>query len=219
MKQKLLVAIACGMMVAGTAFSQNTQSLSFVPSGTVFHQNDTFTVETFLTYSPYSAYGLFYWLETPAGTQNFFTITAETFMVFNDPNQPGWPNNFDFLMTNGVDNGYYATHNDLGAENNPLMAVPPGTYDVSHISFQIMNAAPGVYTFYSTSTSPRPSVVMDNELNDNFIPRASFTITVVPEPATVALLACGAGVLLIALRSRRSWHPRATIEQASVHLV
>ena len=59
MKKALLITtIICGMMVAGTAFSQSSQSLSFVPSGTIFGQNDTFTLDTFLTYSGYSSYGL-----------------------------------------------------------------------------------------------------------------------------------------------------------------
>ncbi|MFZ3375092.1 MAG: hypothetical protein WA183_06020, partial [Chthoniobacterales bacterium] len=72
MKKTLLITtIICGMMAAGTAFSQ-TQTLSFTPSGSVFNQNDTFTVNTFLSFSGYSAYGLSYWLETANGTQSFF---------------------------------------------------------------------------------------------------------------------------------------------------
>src|SRR5213594_2566980 len=107
MKKTLLVTIICGMMAAGAAFAQHTQSLSFTPSGTIFNQNDTFTVDTFLTFSGYSSYGLSYWLETAGGTQSFFHITAETFLTFLDPTQPGWPNEFDFPMTNGVDAGYF----------------------------------------------------------------------------------------------------------------
>ena len=114
MKKTLLITtIICGMMAAGTAFSQHTQSLSFLPSGTIFNQNDTFTLDTFLTFGGYSSPGLSYWLETAPGTQSFFSITAENFLTFTDPNHPFWPNNFDFVMTNGVDTGYFATHGDL----------------------------------------------------------------------------------------------------------
>ena len=179
-KTSLIATIICGMMATGTAFSQHSQSLSFTPSGTIFNQNDTFTVDTFLTFEGYSAYGFFYWLETAGGTQSFFHITAETFLTFNDPNDTGWPNEFNFPMTNGVDAGYMATSNDLGATTQPLTLVPPGIYHVSHITFSITGAAPGVYTFYSTTSNPRPSEVGDQDLNDNPIPRASFTITVVP---------------------------------------
>jgi hypothetical protein len=202
MKKALLITtVICGTIVAGTAFSQSTQSLTLTPSGTTFNQNDTFTLNTFLTFSGYHADGLSYWLETAPGTQSFFSITAETYLTFTDGNQPGWPNNFDFAMTHGVDTGYFATDNDLGAVVHDFtMPVPPGTYQVSHISFSIMGAAPGVYTFYTTTTNPRPSIV-SQDLIDHDLPRASFTITVVPEPSTFALLAvAGAGVALLACR-------------------
>jgi hypothetical protein len=209
MKKTLLITtiIISGMMAAGTAFSQGTQSISFVPSGTIFNQNDTFTLNTFLTFSGYNANGLSYWLELPAAQRSFFHITAETFLTFTDPTQPGWPNDFNYPMTNGVDNGFYATSNDLGGTTNPPDVVVPGTYLISHISFSIMGAAPGVYTFYTTSTGPRPSIVSDEGFADHPIPRASFTITVVPEPSTFALVAlAGAGLAMLAHRRRVASH-------------
>jgi hypothetical protein len=174
MKKALLMTTICGMMVAVTAFSQHTQSLSFVPNGTIFHQNDTFTVDVSLTFAGYSAYGLSYWLETLAGTQSFFHITKLDHLVpFND----GYTGPSDFV---GCGNGYCATKHELGASPQPLRLVPPGTYLISHIRFSITNAAPGVYTFYTTNTNPRPSIVTDQDFNDNAIPQASFSITIVP---------------------------------------
>src|SRR5450759_2348669 len=115
-KTLLITTIICGMMAAGTSFSQHTQSMSFTPSGTIFQQNDTFTVETFLTYSGYSAYGFSFWLETPVVGAGFFHITSEEhFPPFNG----GYtgPTEFD------CGSSYCYTDHDLGGSPNPLTLV------------------------------------------------------------------------------------------------
>ena len=79
MKKALLITtVICGMMAA-TSFGQASQSLSFVSSGTIFNQNDTFTLDTFLTFAGYSSLGLSYWLETAPGTQSFSASRQKLF--------------------------------------------------------------------------------------------------------------------------------------------
>src|ERR1700675_1833691 len=131
MKKQILITIICALTATSAVFGQqHTQSMFFITSGQIFNTNDSFSLDSFVTFSGYSAVGMFYWLETAPGTQSFFSITAETWLTFPDPTQPGEPNNFAFPMTNGMDAGMFATSNDLGATPQPLVLVPPATYQV-----------------------------------------------------------------------------------------
>src|SRR5947209_20625059 len=122
-KALLITTIICGMMAAGTAFSQHTQSLSFIPSGTIFQQNDTFSVETFLTYYGYSAYGFSFWLKTATVGASFFHITSEEHFPLCNNGYAG-PNEIDYY-----DNNYCSTHYDWGGSPQPLILLRPGECD------------------------------------------------------------------------------------------
>jgi hypothetical protein len=120
----------------------------------------------------------------------FFHITAEQHFVFDGDTGPG-----EFVCGNS----FCITDRDLSGGSQTL--VPPSTLWIAHISFSITNAAPGIYTFFSTTDNPHASVVTDQDFNDNPIPQASFSIAIVPEPSTVVLLVLtGIGAGLLAYR-------------------
>ena len=219
MKKTLLMAIVCGMFATGVAYGQFTQSISFndnngTPNSGTYNSSQVFNVSVVLSYSGYNAYGLSYWLEVPNGLAGSISITGYTYMSpFDDPQQGGTPALFN--STAGASAGYMAENRDLGATINsdlqtvPSNAVPPGTYTIASIQFTLNGAAPGTYILHTTTLSPKISVVTNgtppNEFEDEAIPQASYTIQIIPEPSTLALIgltAVGGGY--IAYRRRRT---------------
>ena len=83
-------------------------------------------------------------------------------------------------------------------------AVPPGTYFIGHLSVSLAGLPPGIYTLQTDTTGPHASEVTDTDFMDNHLPAALYTITVVPEPGTLALLSLGAIGLRAALRMKKA---------------
>jgi hypothetical protein len=198
MKKTLLTAIICALTATSALFGQqHTQSMSF--SGpSVWMPGTTVNLDAFLTFSGYNATGLSYWLEVQNALAPYLEITNVQYFTW-----PSQPPPLPILFNFPGDSGYMIDQSDLGAGGNPT---PPGTYHVTRITFSLAAGAPnGSYTMLTTIHIPRPSVVSDDQFNDNPIPQASFTITVVPEPSTFALLALtGAGVALLTYRRWRA---------------
>ena len=90
-------------------------------------------------------------------------------------------------------NGRYTTPNpsDFGA-GAPSDPIGPGTYFVGHISLSLSGLAPGIYTLQTTTVSGRICEISSFDETTGFseepIPAATYTITIVPEPSTLALL-------------------------------
>ena len=204
MKRTLLFFILLLAFTWPSAAGQiNTQSLTFddlglgggtAASGT-YNPNDTFSFDVLLTFNGYNASSLSFWLQTDAAFAGSLSIIGVTYgATFPDHATPPLPILFD---SGGGENF------DLGSGVDDLAhTVPPGTYFVTHITFAISWALPGTYDLASTVTVPYSSEVLGFDgggFSDNPLPAEHYSITIVPEPATVGLLGLGAAALAVGL--------------------
>ena len=215
MKRLTQFITICMMCVACSVFAQtHTQSISFddgVGPGNAgtYGSNDHFSVDLYLTYSGYNSYGFSLWMETTAAAAPYLTLTGMTNnTTFPDLNPfLTFPQAFTLLQSNGM----YTTPNspdggpsDIGSTvSNPQAgSVPPGTYFVGQLSVALNGLPPGVYVMRTDALGGHTSEVVDTKFMDNNIPVSEYTITVVPEPSTMALLGVAAIVLVLSARRR-----------------
>ena len=167
--------------------------------------------------NPNQLQGVSYWLETETGAASHITLTSITYFTITNQTDPG-PNKA-FNTSSGADAGFLASHDtvvnpqtgtvdsgDLGGTFPPQNA---STFQVATLNFSASSLAPGTYHLETTHLSPLISEATNNNTNpalrDTLISQAIYTITVVPEPATLSLLGLGGlGSLgLTMLRARR----------------
>lgn len=148
----------------------------------------------------FTSVGMTYFLQISGNGSGFASLTARTITgsLFND------------LITNDATafnaaNGLLdpVNNSDLGAViADPGTPLAAGNYFISSITISLaLNIAPGVYVI---SFDPR-TIVADGAFDDHNMTANSFTITVVPEPATTGLAVLG-GVMLLAFvwKARRA---------------
>jgi hypothetical protein len=195
------IGIAAPTTIVSPSGQPHTQHISFddgVGPGNAgtYNSTDTFGLDIFLTWQGYNDYGLSLWLQTNAAPH--ILLTGFTYgTTFEDPTQPfiKYPLGFSVLQPNFL----YTTPNPSDLGSTPLDphagGVAPGTALVGHLSVSLTGLDPGTYVLQSDATGPHTSVASSFDgvtFHDEAIPVATYTITIVPEPGTLALLIVGA---------------------------
>jgi hypothetical protein len=218
MKRTLLFLILLLTFTRPSLEAGSLQSLTFddlglgggtATSGT-YNSNDTFSFDVLLTFNVQNGNevtGLSFWLETNTAFAGSLSITGVTYgTTYPDPKAIS-PNPAFFNSGSGASPGYLSEDRNLGATINDFGNIPgPGTYFVAHITFTIAGAMPGTYDLASTTVSPKSSEVDEFGVGFPFtnLPAEHYSITIVPEPATVGLLGMGTiGLAAVLLRRRK----------------
>ena len=198
MKAKLLTTIGCLLLMAGLVHANAVLSFddhagtanagSYTP-GQSFTFDITLAVANSGTDPVPDVTGLSYWFETSAVNNSFFSITARSIAgsQFTDLQSNSFPQS---IVKGG-------NANDLGATTtggNTVIA-SNASYFVATLTLQVAPGTPaGTYVISTTDINSnidhsKKSVVGDSSFVGHSIAAASYTITVVPEPATLSLLA------------------------------
>ena len=220
LKKTLLISATSLLFGASWAMAANTLTFNNGTGTPALSSNLTpgssFSFDISLNISsqpPNDARGYSLWFETAAANNNSFTITANN----NNGSPFGAPSwsftdpagRFVLTTTDSQHTGFAEEAEDMGATTAGSLTTP-GTYFLEHITFTLSNSiAPGTYTIMSTSAASghppgRISEVNDSGAQTYDIQPATYTITVVPEPATCWLLALS-GFGSFGLNLLRAW--------------
>ena len=198
----LVVAAPAGRTATTFSLSNNTGT----PTAGSYSPGSSFTLSVTLNVTnATSGYSL--WFDTASANASFLSIGSFTLTsaAFPDANSANGPQAFDTANPGRM--GFLSNLSDLGATTTSGTATP-GSYLVQDVTFLIdASAAPGTYTLQTTPAGAggRASGSSDADFAFETAPSAVFTVTVVPEPSTWALI--GGGLLTLVgiqrVRSRR----------------
>ena len=197
MKKHLLAAAAAFtcMFAAISVSSAQTAVFSYddhnvVPNAGTYTPGSSFTFSISLAFTPggnvANLEGLSYWFEqqNPSAPFNFaITLRDVTGSQFTDLQTPGLTYPQSLAPQEAK---------DLGALLPTTPGLGAGSYLIANITISISpSAAPGTYVIENTTTGGKTSVITDDQGHTFAIPQATYTITVVPEPAAASLFILG----------------------------
>ena len=212
MKTKLAaVILALGAFATGAFAQAQTATILATPDNFIVNPGGTFNVTFSLQSGPAVVSGFDLFLESnSANVDNNFSITMRSLAhPGTDAGTPSFP---DTISTSTSDHAGYAQNlHDQGAFFSTDQNVPT---DLVTLTLQAGNLTPGgTYTFFTTSsdtaTENKATLVFGgpsstDDFNQFSVTPASFTVTVVPEPATWSLVSLGALASFgLTLRRRR----------------
>jgi hypothetical protein len=198
---------ALGLVLA-TVSMANAQTAIFgfddhsgSPSSGSYMPGDSFTFSITLAFAPggnvANLDGLSYWFEQSNPSAPFY---------FSITNRDVTGSQFTFLQTANLT--YPQTlspsnSKDLGALTQDGNGRGPGAYFIANLTIHIdPSATAGIYQIENTTAGAKTSIITDNQGHTAPIPQAIYTITVVPEPSSIALLATGIPMALAFIRRR-----------------
>ena len=230
MKKLLLLTLAMAATAssafaqAGSSGSSTSQFIWSPPSQGSVSSNSSFTVTLSIqggvqgsTTAPVDGYDL--WLATSSANSGLFTIDSVNYSRFTSFGNIG-PNAGDTLSnTTDISSGWVRNTNDLGNLDSSVTnanAIANGqTAQVATLTIDTGVLAPNTqYTFFTTLGANAPLTgtatsdghythVEDPSTNAYTVAQSSFSITTVPEPATLSLFGLGSlGTLGITILRR-----------------
>ena len=144
-----------------------------------------------------SGYTVFY---QSANGNGLFQLTGRTNLMplFNDPTTS---DAVAFGGTAGVLNP--SNMFDLGYTGDQVNNAAPGTFNLQSVNVTALNIAPGTYTIFLDNRSIMVDRPVFQDVNMGGPTGPMFTVTVVPEPTTVALAVLGGAALLVFVWRKR----------------